>query len=77
MIRCNASLPYFYFTDSSQNILGSICKYGNLHFYTLNKQTDNLFKDAVSKTHLRYFTNANCFDQFSRNGNITGRKIVV
>ena len=40
----NSALPIFHFMDNGGNILGSICQYGVVHFYTLNKAADDLFK---------------------------------
>ena len=45
--RFNAALPTFYFMDPGQNMLGSICQYGNVHLYTLNMKTDRLINDKL------------------------------
>lgn len=44
----NAALPIFHFMDEGGNILGSICQYGIIHFYTLNRVTDDLFNKIVN-----------------------------
>ena len=77
LTRCNASLPYFHFTDEGQNIIGNICKYGNLHFDTLNKQTDNLVKKFIDAGKFIYLAGNNCFNQFGKTSSIAGRRIIV
>ncbi|MES1197949.1 MAG: hypothetical protein ABUL41_01575 [Chitinophagaceae bacterium] len=62
LTRCNASFPDIYFTDKKQNILGNICKYGSLHFYTLNRKTDN----AVKKNHTSNFFYSNWQHKLSK-----------
>jgi hypothetical protein len=46
----NSALPIFHFMDNAGNILGSICQYGVVHFYTLNKAADDLFKQIAKDT---------------------------
>lgn len=41
------ALPVIYFVDEKQQILGSICKYGNLHVSTLEKKGDKLFSSGI------------------------------
>jgi hypothetical protein len=73
--RCNAALPYFYFTDTGQNVVGTICQYGNLHIDTVNKETDMVFKDIVAKSQFELLTDKMCHEQFSKTGAIKGREI--
>lgn len=75
--RCNASLPYFYFTDIQQNILGTICQYGNLHISTVNKQTDKLFKSVIAKSKLQMLIGQSCNNNFSKTGAIKHRRITL
>jgi hypothetical protein len=77
LTRCNASLPYFYFTDKRQNIIGNICKYGNFHLDTLNETTDNLTKAFVGKSKFDYLVGKNCFNQFGKTSAFAGRSIIV
>jgi hypothetical protein len=77
LTRCNASLPYFYFVDKGQNLIGNICKYGNLHVDTLNEATDKLIKVAVAKSDFRYLDGNICFNQFGKTSAISGRRIIV
>lgn len=77
LTRCNASLPYFHFTDKGQNIIGNICKYGNLHLDTLNKATDKLIRAFVDESKFIYLDSNNCFNQFGKTSAIVGRRIIV
>ena len=77
LIRCNASLPYFHFTDKGQQLIGSICKYGNLHIDTLNAAADNNLKKAIQHTGFKYLEGNSCYNQFGRTSKIAERKIVI
>jgi hypothetical protein len=77
LTRCNASLPYFYFTDERQNILGHICQYGNVHLDILNKEFDPTLSNAIAKTDFEYFNDTNCYNQFSNYNRLVGRRIIV
>jgi hypothetical protein len=77
LTRCNASLPYFYFTDKGQNLLGHICKYGNLHIDTLNWATDELLKAYVLKSNFGHLDGGNCYNQFGKTSAISGRRIMA
>jgi len=77
LVRCNGSLPYFYFTDSGQNILGNICQYGNMHLDILNEKTNRLLKTAVTKTEFEYMKGIQCYNKFGKTSAISGRKIIV
>ena len=77
LIRCNASLPYFYFIDKGQNVIGNICKYGNLHIDILNKATDKLVKRSIVKSNFKYLNGNNCTNKFGKTSAIAGRRIIV
>jgi hypothetical protein len=77
LTRCNASLPYFHFSDNGQNFIGHICKYGNLHIDTLNQAADNLIKAFIDKSNFEYLDGNNCFNQFGKTSAIAGRRIIV
>jgi hypothetical protein len=77
LIRCNAAIPYFYFIDEGQNIVGSICKYGNLHLDTLNEQTDNSIKSILDNSKFEYGDNNSCYNWFGKTNAISGRRTVV
>lgn len=77
LTRCNASLPDFYFLDAGQNILGSICKYGNLYIDTLKAVADESFTTNVLKTNLTYLDSNGYCNQFGKTSVIAGRRIVL
>ena len=77
LTRCNASLPYFHFTDKGQNIIGNICKFGNLHLDTLNEATDKSIRAFVDESRFIYLDSNNCFNQFGKTSSIVGRRIIV
>lgn len=54
LTRCNAALPYFYFTDQKQNIVGHICKYGNLHLDSLNELADKTLKSFIDRSSFEF-----------------------
>ena len=54
LTRCNASLPYFYFMDKNQKILGHICQYGNVHFGILLEEIDHLIQSSLSDSQFEY-----------------------
>jgi hypothetical protein len=77
LTRCNASLPSFYFTDIQQNLIGSICKYGNLHIDTLHNHIDNLFRDIIEKSNFQFLTGRSCYESYSKTGAIRHRQIIL
>ena len=77
LTRCNASLPYFHFIDKGQNIVGSICKYGNLHLDTMNEQADKAFKLLVDSSKFEYGDKNSCYNWFGKTSAISGRRTVV
>jgi hypothetical protein len=70
LVRTNGVLPYVQFIDPGQNIIGSICQYGNLHISTKNKKADKKFKDAVRKSLFTYLKTGSCYNKFSKGGAI-------
>ena len=60
LVRCNGIVMYVHFSDPGFNIMASICKYGNIHFSTLNEETDRAFNKALEKTNLHISSDNNC-----------------
>jgi hypothetical protein len=77
LIRCNANLPSIHFSDPAQQVLISICKYGNIHFDTLNKTIDDLFMATLDKSGLKQLEHLKCYDPFTTNGKIKGRQQII
>ncbi len=74
--RCNAALPYFHFIDERQNIVGSICTYGNLHLDTMNEESDRLLIAFVKDSGLQFTDRNGCYNFFGNTSAISGRKAV-
>jgi hypothetical protein len=62
----NAALPIFHFMDGSENILGSICQYGTVHFNTLNSGTDSRFNKLICHGMLPFLLSSNCDKAFGK-----------
>lgn len=77
LTRCNAALPYFHFTDEGQNIIGHICKEGNLHLDTLNEKTDQQLRTFIDTSKLEYLIGGYCYNQFGRSSAIAGRRTIL
>jgi hypothetical protein len=75
--RCNAALPYIYFTTPDKNILGTICQYGSLHLDALNEEADKLITSFVDGSRFQYGGINSCTGQFNKTRAIPGRQIVV
>jgi hypothetical protein len=77
LTRCNATLPYFHFVDSEQNILGNICKYGNLHLDTLNENSNKLVRIFLADSKFKYGDKNSCYNWFSKSSAIRGRQTIA
>jgi hypothetical protein len=77
LTRCNASLPYFHFIDEGQTIVGSICRYGNLHFDALSEQADKILNSHVDSSRFEYGDHNSCKNWFGKASAISGRQIIV
>jgi hypothetical protein len=60
LVRCNGIIIYTHLSDSGFNIMASICQYGNIHFSTLNEETDIVFNKALGKTGLHILSDNKC-----------------
>lgn len=77
LVRTNGILPYIHFIDPGQNIIGTICQYGNLHFSTKHKKADKFFQQLISRSKFEFLTDATCTNRFSKSSRIKGRTIEV
>lgn len=77
MTRCNAALPFIYFSDNDHGLIGNICKYGNLHLDILNQKTDKLFQSFIDKCRFVYLDAASCYNRFGKSNAIAGRTTIV
>jgi hypothetical protein len=74
--RCNGSLPDFYFTDKPQSMVGSICKYGNLHLDTINEQAENLLIAFLKDSKFEYGNQRSCYNRFKKSRVISHRQTI-
>jgi hypothetical protein len=75
LIRCNADLPYFNFIDGKQEMLGSLCKQGNLHLFTLNEAVETRLADVLPRSRLYEIAFTDCFNKYYATSRIIGRRI--
>ena len=75
--RCNASLPYCYFSGVNNRFVATICKYGNVHFDFYSDDEKNEFKKVAEQIGLVRHTDNNCYENFSDTGEIKGRQIII
>ncbi|MBE5318670.1 hypothetical protein IM793_05860 [Pedobacter sp. MR2016-19] len=54
LISTNGIVQYVYSTDESQSMLGLICKEGNIHISTVDKENDAMFRNAVAGTKFEF-----------------------
>jgi hypothetical protein len=73
LTRGNA-FSQFYSMDEKQTFFASICKYGNIHMDTLNKNIEDSLGPMISNTSLEILVDGHCHDSFSKTGRIPGRK---
>ncbi|RYD52359.1 MAG: hypothetical protein EOP52_09355 [Sphingobacteriales bacterium] len=75
LIVSNASFPELYFIDPDQQLLGTFCRYGNLHLYLLQATADEPFNRWLRTEPVRLITDTGCSDQ--GDGVQSGRQTVV
>lgn len=71
--RCNASLPYCWFSCGDEPFVGNVCKYGNIHFYTYSETMKVKLESFAIKNGLIKITE--CLQYFSDTSMIDGREI--
>jgi hypothetical protein len=62
LIASNASFPELYFIDPAQQLLGTFCRYGNLHLYLLQATADAPFNQWLQTEPVRLITDTGCSD---------------
>ncbi|NEU77407.1 hypothetical protein PI95_034325 [Hassallia byssoidea VB512170] len=77
LVRTNAILPYVHFIDPGQNVIGTICQYGNLHIYTVNKKANKLLEKLIDQSKFECLTELTCDNKFSKISAIKGRQLNV
>ncbi|MEO7213695.1 hypothetical protein [Mucilaginibacter sp.] len=69
LVRCNGVVFLPHFSDPGFNIIGSLCKYGNLHLTIINKTAELSFDEVMEHNDLFYLREERC-----GGGRIPGRK---
>jgi len=75
IIRCNASLPYCWFSTDKHEFVGNICKHGNIHLYTYSEKINETMQEFAQKYGLIEIEV--CIEAFTESSGIKGRQIVV
>jgi hypothetical protein len=60
LTRFNAAFPIVYFTDKNQGLIGNLCKYGNLHVFTLSHDIDEVFLASITQSQFKLIENSEC-----------------
>lgn len=77
IVRCNASAPGICFSSSNSNIIGTLCKHGNIHFECYSQAEREFLKEALKTSSFIEVASGICFENFSASGAIRGRQIIV
>ena len=73
IFRCNASLPYCFFSGIEKEFVGSICQYGNVHFH-FYAETE-MIRTNHETLGLGMVEIEQCYENFSDTGAIEGRRL--
>ena len=77
LTRCCAALPYFHFADKHENVCGYICKFGNVHLYTINKGFNRKISAALKSSAFIPIPEMSCYNKFGKTGAIRNRRTIV
>lgn len=75
IIRCNAAAPEISFSSKNSNIIGTLCKYGNIHFDCYNEAEAGLLRQALKAANFIVVADKICTEKFSDATAIEGRKL--
>ena len=75
IIRCNASLPYCWFSTESHQFIGDVFKHGNLHFHTYSEEIKKQLESFAKQNSLIEIDD--CVEGFTGDGGIEGRQIII
>jgi hypothetical protein len=60
LTRCNTIVPYVYFTNPDDSIIGHICQYGNLHINIFDAKTEIALLPYLEKSKLEVLPDQYC-----------------
>ena len=75
IIRCNASLPYCWFSTQNHEFVGDLCQHGNIHFHAYSEKIREKIQTFATKYSLVEIDD--CFEAFFDGGGIQGRQIII
>jgi len=75
IVRCNAMAPYILFAAPGSATVGTLCKYGNIHFEVYDEAEKKRFLNALKNNQFTLAEDGMCWDTFSDTGIMEGRKI--
>ena len=75
IIRCNASLPYCWFSTEKHHFVGDLCQYGNIHLHSYSIEIKNTLEAFAKANSLIKIDD--CIEAFSTDGGIDGRQIIL
>lgn len=77
IVRCNATAPGICFSSPNSKTVGTLCKYGNIHFDCFDRAEAENLKNALKSVSFREAQNNICNNNFTGPGAITGREIIM
>lgn len=75
IIRCNASLPFCWFSTDKHDFVGDLCQHGNIHFHTYSEMIREKIQTFATKYALVEIDD--CIEAFFDGGSIHGRQIII
>jgi hypothetical protein len=76
LVRCNASLPIINFSGRGEKLIGSLCKYGNLHLTLFTPDQEWAIREWEEQIDLHKIE-GRCAEEFSEDSRIDGRRLNV
>lgn len=77
IVRCNASSPGICFSSASSKTVGTLCKYGNIHFDCYDRSEAIKIQQAFLIAGFKEAANGVCIEKYSDQNAISGREIVL
>ncbi len=75
IVRCNATAPEISITAKSAPVIGTLCKYGNIHFECYDEAEERKLQKALIHADFAIAEGGACEEHFSEDGTIEGRSI--
>lgn len=75
--RCNASAPYILFSGKGALSIGTLCKYGNIHFDVYDEAEQTRLETVLIESGFHIAEDGVCVEKFSETSAITGRRIQI